>query len=407
MTSLTPSDDFQFMMPFSFDDQEVESKDSDNSNGQKVENRGEDKVTTGGSEKVESSEPSFAAESSSSGNLNEKVVHEDALRAAQLHGAVAVEGAAATCSISAEDVMRDIDRFEFSTNSDSEILVTDTASGNVKKMKDILAEVDFRQLKVDASMLDSFKKSVDIDRLQSFPDPSREDKPTFADKTIESMTLEDAERYGVQCYLDGDRDTNKDMKRILSTGTYNPRKLKPMRYENLDEVQERFKKEAKAVFSQLMFAVSFMNSSTDFIYSGGKSSDGTDRNVTYRRVSESDAEPMDHYVEGSVIKEKSFASSSVDDLWHGEVLYVIQNHTGKDLMALSNEPGEREILYPPGVEYRVLKDAEKKTDENGETFYVVYVEEIVGGESLADLEDMEAAFAFQQELKKSESKYGL
>lgn len=61
------------------------------------------------------------------------------------------------------------------------------------------------------------------------------------------------------------------------------------------------------------------------------------------------------YVEGNVVEERAFTSTSKNQGWSGNTNYVIQGKSGRDVQSFSNHPGEAEVLYPARTFFRVEK----------------------------------------------------
>lgn len=89
-----------------------------------------------------------------------------------------------------------------------------------------------------------------------------------------------------------------------------------------------------------------------------------------KNMSNSDIENM--YKPGSTITEKSFTStsSSSDLKFRGELQYVIESKTGKDISDISDSRQEKEILFRPNANFNVT--GFKKTDSG----YEIRLEEV-------------------------------
>ncbi|HEY9641416.1 MAG TPA: ADP-ribosyltransferase domain-containing protein, partial [Coleofasciculaceae cyanobacterium] len=75
------------------------------------------------------------------------------------------------------------------------------------------------------------------------------------------------------------------------------------------------------------------------------------------------------YTAGAVVTEYGFTSSSYDKkaAFSGKHRFVIQSRTGKKVDDLSPYPNEKEVLFKPGTQYRVLKT---RKERGGQTIYL-------------------------------------
>ncbi len=62
------------------------------------------------------------------------------------------------------------------------------------------------------------------------------------------------------------------------------------------------------------------------------------------------------YKKGEVVKEKAFTSSSATEAtaFSGNTRFLIKSETGKDISILSDFQSEKEILFAPHTQFRVL-----------------------------------------------------
>ena len=70
------------------------------------------------------------------------------------------------------------------------------------------------------------------------------------------------------------------------------------------------------------------------------------------------------YVKGAVIEEHGFLSTSKGSGFGGRIRFKIMSKTGVEVRTLSNHPGENEVLFMPGVKFRidnVVVDNAKRT----------------------------------------------
>jgi len=61
------------------------------------------------------------------------------------------------------------------------------------------------------------------------------------------------------------------------------------------------------------------------------------------------------YVKGAVIEEHGFLSTSTSTGFGGRIRFRIKSKTGVEVRQLSNFPGENEVLFMPGVKFRIDK----------------------------------------------------
>jgi hypothetical protein len=89
-----------------------------------------------------------------------------------------------------------------------------------------------------------------------------------------------------------------------------------------------------------------------------------------KNMSNSDIENT--YKPGSIITEKSFTStsSSGDRKFRGELQYVIESKTGKDISNISDSRQEKEVLFRPGTSFNVTSF--KKSDSG----YEIHLKEV-------------------------------
>jgi phage-related protein (TIGR01555 family) len=76
---------------------------------------------------------------------------------------------------------------------------------------------------------------------------------------------------------------------------------------------------------------------------------------TTKRGTELDVAHQSLYVEGHVVEERAFTSTSKGKGWGGNTQYVIQGKSGRDVQAISNHKSEAEVLYPARTFFRVTK----------------------------------------------------
>jgi hypothetical protein len=76
------------------------------------------------------------------------------------------------------------------------------------------------------------------------------------------------------------------------------------------------------------------------------------------------------YQPGVVVTERAFVSTSIDPAvarfaaFAGNVEFKILSKTGRDVSSFSAFPSEREVLFPPGVQFYVL---DRRSDSTGRT----------------------------------------
>lgn len=290
--------------------------------------------------------------------LSDAFIQEGVVRAA-------IEQAAAVtsnCSISADDMMRYLDRYNCRVDEGNIVWVQDRVSGKEERMSSILEVVNFGTFEADESMLEVGRSHVNLDHLQGFPDPRRAVGPPYEDKRVEAMTLEDVEQYSVQCYMHEGESFYADMNLMLREGEF----LNDFGLDN-DIVGDILKR----TFTLILLSTSFLNKRTDLVYNGATSDGGKVENVTFRRVRSARPERLEQYEKGKEVCERGFSSASEQDLWHGSLLYVVRNRTGRSVKDYANDPSEKEVLYKPGTVFRSLMDPERL--DNG-TFRIILEE---------------------------------
>jgi hypothetical protein len=83
----------------------------------------------------------------------------------------------------------------------------------------------------------------------------------------------------------------------------------------------------------------------------------------------------DNYQPGTIVTERPFTSTSAsnDANFDGLVQFTIESRSGRDVTDLSHFGAmEREILFPPGIEFRIL---DRTYDPNSGMWHIIMREE--------------------------------
>lgn len=96
------------------------------------------------------------------------------------------------------------------------------------------------------------------------------------------------------------------------------------------------------------------------------------RGQVYRKAT-LDTKDADLYKSGFIVEERGFTSTAKSSgVWNGNVHFIIESKTGRDISKISSHPGEQEVLFRSGTRFRITK-AEKT--QGGRK---IYMEEVDG-----------------------------